>query len=168
MSLRFISLAFGCMAAVCVGFASCSDDDSIDTTTIVDPTIGIWEKMQVSTTLDSSQFKAYDDYIEISVPYSGGSFTLQVNNYDKWWVSSIGVKEFGDSTYNYLWTGTGITHTPRTEYEDWYKFVATDRKLDCVVRENPTGLTRSMVVNMTAGDIFAPFFIIQDGNPHIN
>lgn len=169
MTLRSILVVVGCMAAVCVGFASCNDDDDDNPTTIIDPVIGIWEKMQISTTLDSSQYKVYDDYIEISVPYSGSSFTLQVNNYDRWWVSSIGIKQqFVDSTYNYQWTGSGTTLAPRMEYEGWYKFTPTDKKLDCVVRENPTGLNRYIVVNMTAGDIFAPFFIKQYGNPHIN
>lgn len=133
--------------AAIMSMTSCSSDDNKG---IMD---GLGDKMVVSAenvTLDTSK----SDAIYINVPAEGISFTLQVNNYDEWWVSTVSVKTAANADYR-------LVKNKKVYKKDWYQVDVNSNKAKCTISENPQSETRSMKLVMTVGDVFQTIYIVQ-------
>ena len=122
-----------------LSFTSCSDDD------------GDWTPMKWQT----SVIKEKDG--SITVPSQGGSYIFVCTNYNSPWTCSVaeyvnGTMEYAEHIYDDNWKGF-ITPYLDAEWQD--------NILTVTVSPNTTGKERTMMVEVTAGDIFDDFTFKQ-------
>ena len=141
--------------AAMFSFSGCSSDD--DNSENPDM-IGKWVKMEVSAKDANIEKKGSYDYIY--VPTDGSSFTLQVNNYKNWWISSISTQLTPTSDFKLVYYPN---HNKTTSDKNWYDFSAKDNQVKCSILKNTSSETRTIELSMTAGDIFETIYIVQAG-----
>lgn len=153
---------------VAATLVACSDSDDYEKQD------GEWPPMKVSvsgTGLTPGQHGRF-----INIPDSGATFTFWVHNYSCWWISGVAVNisddvttaYHPDSIFHYLYQSYG----PKTEYNGWYKFETghtdewgirvAENSVVCTIAPNDTTVSRTVKLDMTAGDIFSNFYIVQD------
>lgn len=139
------------MFATILSLVSCSNDNKGD----ID---GLCEPMEISSkevSLDTSKKEG----IFINIPKGGESFSLQVNNYDDWWLSSLSEK-FGQNG-KFKLNKQSRKNNPKVSKDGWYQVEVGSNKVKCVISENDQAAPRTIQLVMTGGDIFQTFYIVQ-------
>lgn len=142
------------MFATMLSLVSCSNDNN-DNKGEID---GLCEPMEISSkevSLDTSKKEG----IFINIPKDGETFSLQVNNYDGWWLSSLSEKigQNGEFKLN----KQSRKNNPKLSKDGWYQVEVDSNKVKCVISENDQAAPRTILLVMTGGDIFQTFYIVQ-------
>ncbi len=124
------------------------------------PVPGIWHAMEISKT-------------EVRFSQSGGSDTITVKNYEKWWINSgcngecaagqyisTGTAETGETDFNHIdggwWSAEVLKNSPN-------KVVITTKAAEeCTSESCVKEVPRKASIGMTAGDVFAQIKIYQE------
>lgn len=120
---------------------------------------GAWDPMELDKT-------------HLNFPQEGGEDALVVLNYSRWWIS--GAYTDVDQTdgrweyMNYIHpSSSGGDETCTYDILDggWYQVTVPDIRSNTAifkVSPNDTGVRRSAIINMTAGDVFTSISISQE------
>lgn len=132
--------------------SACGNDDDGDGNDMV----GDWKPMAVSA--DSVAVKDSSNAHFIKVPAAGASFTLAVDNYGGWNVSSLSVQPAAGADYQLVYR---VNHDTWKADTAWYDITVLQNKAKCLIYKNQTSETRTIKLSMTSGDIFADIYIVQ-------
>lgn len=155
-------IAFAMMSLLCM---SCSNND--------EDVVGKWQSMNVtSTNVKTEALEGdYEGSYVVNVPKEGSSFNLKVENYSQWWVSSIGIRSSeGDislkaadyeTVYSLFSANQGKKKENLEQYDGWYKMQVSDNNVAISVPENQGTQKRTILLVMTAGDVFSHIYIEQ-------
>ena len=94
----------------------------------------------------------------IDVPACGKNFSITVNNYPGWNISSISTQisdkgEFKLEYYN--------GQKKETNNKDWYEFSEAGNKVNCSIKQNSLLTTRTIELVMITGDVACHIYIRQ-------
>lgn len=118
--------------------------------------VGEWKAMDISA--DSVAVKDSSNAHFVKVPADGASFTLSVDNYDGWYVSSLSVQPAAGAAYQLVYRINHGTWQPDTA---WYDIDVLQNKAKCLIHKNQTSETRTLKLSMASGDIFADIYVVQ-------
>lgn len=100
------------------------------------------------------------DMSTIEVPMSGGNYVINVLNYSECFFASV-LEQIGEETEIVYDGSSKITNKLSKE---WYILEIPSEKqnqLKCIINPNETGKNRSLVIEITAGDVFSKININQ-------
>lgn len=140
--------------AAMLSLVSCSSDNN-DNKGEID---GLEDPMEISSkevSLDTSKKEG----IFINIPKSGETFSLQVNNYDDWWISSVSEKT--DQSGDFKLNKQSRKSNRKVSKDGWYQVEVNSNKVECVISENDQAAPRTIQIVMTGGDVFQTFYIVQ-------
>lgn len=141
---------FFMIVAALFSFVSCSSDNKGELD-------GLWDDMKISSenvVLDSSK----ENGIFINVPKEGAVFSLQVDNYDVWWVSSVSEKISQNGDFKLAFQAG---RDKKVCKKGWYSVEADSNKAKCVIDENTSAEPRTIKMEMSVGDAFKAIYIVQ-------
>lgn len=129
---------FLCMVLFTLAFSSCNPDKAVED----------WGAMKLSKNV-------------VTFPAAGGTDSVKVKNYSGWWISEVRLPNYDyrnptDSTYHSV--------SADSFYGKWLTaYVPTNNRKWVVItmKPNTTGEERSVIINMTAGDVFQDITINQ-------
>lgn len=142
-------------------FIACSGDRSTTMQSSDEvPVPGNWPAMEISKT-------------EVHFNQDGGSDTISVKNYEKWWINSGCNGECAAGQYIY----TGSTETGETDFNQinggWWSakvlkntpnkvVITANATVECLSEDCVKEIPRKASIGMTAGDVFAHIKIYQE------
>lgn len=98
------------------------------------------------------------EFYYIDVPACGKDFSITVNNYPGWNISSISTQKSDKGEFKlvyYSW------QKKETNDKDWYEFSEADNKVNCSIKRNPLLTTRTIELVMITGDAACHIYIRQ-------
>lgn len=139
------------MFAVMMTLCSCSKEDKDSTS------VGDWEEMVVS--VENAKFDTSSaDCKIVNIPSDENDFTLKVTNYDDWWIQSVNIKETSTNIYK------AVKVKDRHDVTcDWGSVNVVSNQARCYISANTSVESRTIKLEMTAGDVFETIYIVQAG-----
>lgn len=94
----------------------------------------------------------------IDVPAGGKDFSITVDNYPGWNISSISTQKSDKGEFNLVYNSG---QKKEAKDKDWYEFSEIGNKVNCSIKQNSLLTTRTIELVMITGDVACHIYIRQ-------
>lgn len=98
------------------------------------------------------------EYSYIDVPVNGKDFSITVNNYSGWYISSVSTQKSDKEEFKLIYYKG---QKKETKDKDWYEFSEAGDKVNCSIKQNSLLTARTIELVMSTGDVACTIYIRQ-------